>query len=840
MHKKVVLKILLIFTIGILFFSNSCKNNFKLNSLTNKEKEYLKNKKTIIFTGQINYAPFEFIDKNNEYTGMMIDLVRWISTEYGFKVKFIPQQFQKAQLSVLKGEADVITSLFYSEKRDKFFDFTKTVFKVPSSIFTYINRYDIQSYQDLNNKKISMQKGDVAEEFLTSHNVKAKIIYVQDFYEAVDKIVSFESDAVIGDEQVVWYHVFNKNYVNKIKIVGKPLYIGQNCMAVKNGNIILLNILNKGINQAIKQGILDKLYAKWIGRTPEGKNYFLKYRNHIIITLLIIFFILILLFINNIYLRKKVKEKVNEIIEKNEKLETNEEKLRNLINSIPDIICFVDSNDNIVEANKSFLSLFKINNSNYKNHTITELTNLYINNSKNLNDFIKEFSIQSFYTDLENIKYEKNVISPFNTNTKIIRKELKLILENDKLCYFDLIKIPIINKKNQIISIISIGRDITEKKLAENELIKIQKLNSLKNLSSRFAHDFNNILTGVIANITLLQMKTKNKEFLSLLKEAELAAESAKNISLQLLTFTKEAKTIKQEIDPVDLIEKAAKLSLRGGKCKYNILIKSNDIYAIKADQNQLMQALNNILINADQSMPDGGNIDILIENKIIDKFNNIPIDKKLYLIIEIKDHGIGIDKEKLSKIFDPFFTTKKKGNGLGLYSVYNICKNHNGYVFVKSQINKGTSFYLLIPSTGKFIKTNNNNETINTKFNYSILLLDDDPIIHKAANKLFKHLGCYIENSYTDNEFIEKFNSKKFDIVILDLILPDSKGGIELIKEIKDKNPNIIAIVSSGYSNNPAISNYKEIGFNYFLKKPYTIYEVYEILNDIKNKKLI
>ena len=189
MKKNYVIKLIVIIFIlsFILIFSYNIQL-FKFNiKLSQEEKRYLKNKKTVIFTGQINYAPFEFVDNNNGYNGMMIDLIRWISTEFEFKIKFIPQQFKEAQDDVLTGKADVITSLFYSKLRDEKFDFTLTVYNVPSSIFTYINRYDIQNIKDLNNKKISMQKGDIAEEYLKENKINAQIVYVKDFYEAVIK-----------------------------------------------------------------------------------------------------------------------------------------------------------------------------------------------------------------------------------------------------------------------------------------------------------------------------------------------------------------------------------------------------------------------------------------------------------------------------------------------------------------------------------------------------------------------------------------------------------------------------------------------------------------------------
>lgn len=869
MKKNYMIKlIVIIFIVSYILIFPCNIQLFKFNiKLSQEEKRYLENKKTIIFTGQINYAPFEFVDSNNDYNGMMIDLVRWISTEFGFKTKFIPQQFKKAQDDVLTGKADVITSFFYSKLRDRKFDFTLTIYNVPSSIFTYINRYDIQSLKDLNNKKISMQKGDIAEEYLKENKINAQIVYVKDFYEAVDKIVHLESDAVIGDEQIVWYHIFSKNYVKKIKKIGTPLYIGKNCMAVKQGNDILLSILNKGITKARQHGILEKLSSKWIGQTIKKRKIFVKYQRYFIISFVIIILIILLLFLNNFYLRRKVREKVKEIIENKEQLENNEKKLRTFINSIPDIICFVNKDDYIIEANNSFLTLLKLKGVDLSRYSIMEIVKNIPDYPENLKKLILEFSFnkdRSIYKFINSNKfknkktYTKNNfndnLSYFNSNevntdkfyltlnnNDIIRKEVQVELSNESILYFDLLKIPVYNNNREITNIISIGRDITDKKTIEKELLKVQKLNSLRNLASRFAHDFNNILTGIIANINLAQLKIKDEEVLELLKEAELASDSAKNISLQLLTFTKDVKTIKEVLNPVEVVKDAANFSLRGSKCKSNIILKSDEIYSINADRNQLIQAINNILINANQSMPEGGIIEITLENRKLEKFNNFPIKEDLYLIISIKDQGKGIEPGIINKIFDPFFTTKSNGNGLGLYSAYNICKNHNGYIFVDSKPNNGTIFHLLFPSTGEKADLLSDKSNIKAKhFKYNILNLDDEIIVQKAAKKIFEYFGCKIDAVFNDKEFFEQVKKQKYDIFIFDLVIPNSKGGLELIDDIKKEFPDTITIVSSGYTDNRAISDYKKIGFDYFLKKPYNIGTVFTILDDIeKNKKI-
>jgi len=233
--------------------------------LSQAEEEYLKKKGTIVFVSQTHYPPFEFLGADGDHTGMCIDLARWIATEFGFKVHFTNTSFKQAQDEVLSGNADILTSLFYSQKRDEVFDFTDVIFEVPASIFVLAQRPDIKEIMDLQGKVIAIQAGDYAEEFLAATNITCTFKYTKNFAEATDLVIAGQADALIGDEQIVLYHIFSNDLAKGIKKVGDPLYIGKNCMGAKDPNPILVGILNKGIKLAQKKGVFDQIYKKWIG-----------------------------------------------------------------------------------------------------------------------------------------------------------------------------------------------------------------------------------------------------------------------------------------------------------------------------------------------------------------------------------------------------------------------------------------------------------------------------------------------------------------------------------------------------------------------------------------------
>lgn len=315
--------------LSIIIIFSLTQQSVNANELSKEEEDYLKKNGPLIFVSQTNYPPFEFLGSDGDRTGMCIDLVRWIATEFGFKVNFTDTSFKQAQDDVLSGKAHILTSLFYSEKRDQVFDFTKTVFTVPASIFVMAERPDIKDINDLQGKIIAIQSGDYAQEFLESKGIKCSYKYTTDFAKATDLVIADKADAIIGDEQIVLYHIFSSDLTDRIKKVGEPLYIGQNCMGAKGPNPILIGIMNKGIELAQNKGVLDQIYKKWIGMRYSPKHSWLQQFFPYFLYLMAGFILVtVLVWVWNIRLRKKVFDRTSE-------LTRSEETLRTILNASP-------------------------------------------------------------------------------------------------------------------------------------------------------------------------------------------------------------------------------------------------------------------------------------------------------------------------------------------------------------------------------------------------------------------------------------------------------------------------------------------------------------------------
>ena len=400
---------------------------------------------------------------------------------------------------------------------------------------------------------------------------------------------------------------------------------------------------------------------------------------------------------------------------------------------------------------------------------------------------------------------------------------------------------PIHDKTGEIIGVVLVFRDTTEKRKMEKELLKTTKLESVGILAGGIAHDYNNILMAILGNITLAKKLVKPEdEILEILTQAEEASLRMKDLSQQLLTFAKGGVPVKRTASISELIKKSSSFILRGSNawCEFSM---PDDLWSVEIDTGQINQVINNLIINAKQAMPEGGTIEVCGENITIDAKHLIPLRKGKYVKISIKDHGIGISEEHLQKIFDPYFTTKQEGSGLGLTTSYSIIKKHNGLITVKSKLGVGTTFYiyLLASKEGPFSKKRVKKKLFVGKG--KILVMDDKKTVREVADRMLKHMGYEVVVAKDGAEAIELYkrareSNQPFDVVIMDLTVPKGMGGKAAIKKFLEIDPEVKAIVSSGYSNDPIMSNFKKYGFKDIIVKPYKIEELSETLEKVLN----
>ncbi len=406
---------------------------------------------------------------------------------------------------------------------------------------------------------------------------------------------------------------------------------------------------------------------------------------------------------------------------------------------------------------------------------------------------------------------------------------------------------PIQDELGNVRGVVLVFRDVTEAAKIEEELRKAQKLESIGTLAGGIAHDFNNILTSIMGSISLLKMKIdKESDLHGYLVDAEHAARQARELTQQLLTFSRGGAPVKKTVQLSGLLQDICSFSTRGSnvKCEYEI---AGDLWPVDVDMGQFSQVINNILINAIQAMPGGGNIQVAAENHVLDKadidsFTHEKLPPGRYVKIRITDRGMGIAPEVLPKIFDPYFTTKEKGSGLGLAIAYSVIKRHDGIIDVKSKPEEGTCFSIYLPASSSSTVDIFDSKVKVSRGQGKILLMDDDENILRVTKKMLVQLGYSVELARNGDEAIAmyiqaKSEGKPFDVVIMDLTIPGGMGGRECAMKLKEIDPHVKALVSSGYSNDPVMSDFARFGFKGILMKPYRIEDLSTILNRVLNQ---
>lgn len=395
---------------------------------------------------------------------------------------------------------------------------------------------------------------------------------------------------------------------------------------------------------------------------------------------------------------------------------------------------------------------------------------------------------------------------------------------------------------NEIIGRFWSFRDITERKEHEKERQKIEKLESLGVLAGGIAHDFNNVLTGIMGNISLAQMFLDGSHKSSKpLTEAERATVRATELAHQLLTFARGGEPVKKLISLRHLVDETVSLVLLGSNVKGVVDIPES-IHAIEADEGQISQVFHNIIINATHAMPAGGTVTITAHNRILEDSNTESLAAGSYLSITITDQGCGIPEEFLAKIFDPYFTTKSAGNGLGLASANSIISRHNGHIGVSSVLGKGTTFTIHLPATDGIDiahPADTTGQTVGHHDGGSILVMDDEAIIRDMATEMLEYLGYTVSTCQNGIEAVGRYAAAKksgspFTAVIMDLTIPGGMGGKEAAEHLLAIDREACLIVSSGYSNDPIMSDYGTYGFSGAVAKPYRISELGSLLSSL------
>jgi PAS domain S-box-containing protein len=402
---------------------------------------------------------------------------------------------------------------------------------------------------------------------------------------------------------------------------------------------------------------------------------------------------------------------------------------------------------------------------------------------------------------------------------------------------------PLCDGGGRAIGVMLAFRDISDTLRVQEERARADRLASLGLLAGGIAHDFNNILMSIMGNISMARATMPQAAAAATaLAEAEHACVRARQITWQLLTFSKGGVPVKKTVTIARILEEAASLALRGSNVTWEFDLPQ-DLWTLEADDAQLVQVFTNLLINAQQSMPNGGGVSIRGENvfELMGRSQHaLRVEAGPYVRVSITDQGIGIPKEHLPRIFDPYFSTKHHGSGLGLATTYSIVKNHGGLISVESQPGRGTTMDVRLPASAITEHRQADALVVSAgKGRPRVLVMDDEASVRTLAANMLEFLGYDTEIVDNGSAAVERFkravgNNRPFDAVMLDLVVPGELGARETINQLNRIDPAVRAIVVSGYAQDAAIASYRDCGFAAAMNKPYTLQELRATLETV------
>ncbi len=783
------LKLLTFSIITLIIFCG--KNSFSADSIT--------------VLADDNYPPYIFRDDSGRLKGIIIDQWDLWSMKTGVKVNIKATDWSNALKLMEDGKGDVIDTIFYTAERAKKYDFTPAYAELEVPVFFDDSLTGIDSIESLSGYIVGVKDGDACIDVLQSHGITSMKKYPN--YESIVKDAAAGKIHVFcADKPPALYYIFKYKAENDFRY-SLTLNTGQFHRAVKKSDNSLINIVNEGFNK-ISDSEYREIDRKWFGSEINFHRYEKDIKNTIIgIAIFAVFMILL-----SLYLKIKIRIKTAELKETVSRLKSSEEKNRALLLANPDHLFIFDTDYNFID---------------YKGEINADL---YAEPS----DFIGKNIAEILPPELSELTIRK--IDQVKKTGLMQSYEYYLDINGEK-AFFDSRLVGF--GENQFLAIV---RNISEKKKRDDDAIRSHKLESLGIFAGGIAHDFNNILSAMVGCISLARLKIDNKEKAFLfLEEAEKAGLRARRLTEQLLAFSKGGTPVKQITDLKDVVMESADFIMSGSTTalKYNI---ETDISKADIDKGQIAQVIQNIILNASQSMPSGGVTTISIRNEFLKEGNHIALPEGDYIAVEIKDEGSGIENKNLKKIFDPYFTTKMDGSGLGLTICHTIIKRHDGAIDVKSKSGKGSVFTIYLPACSdtkseiENIQVPRNNRSLN---NISIIIMDDEPQLRFIMKEVLEDEGAKIYLVSNGSEAIDLFEKMSdsghpVDLIIADLTIPGGMGGMEAIRIIRELGVSFKAIVISGYSNDPVMSDYKNYGFDAFIAKPFTSENLLSIVKKI------
>jgi PAS domain S-box-containing protein len=800
--------------------------------LNERERAFLAERDEIVFVSQPDYAPFEFSSKKH-IGGMNVELVQWMAADMGFKARFEVATLDEALKMVQFGEADVITSLIYTDERADLFGFTHPIKHVPITLYVRNDRDDIFSIYDLEDLRVAVKGSSRALETLQRRNIRCGIRFVATTEESVNLVIGGNVDAMIGNDLVTQHYMYSSGK-GDLKVAGSPLFSARLSMAVEQDNKTLLSILNKGIARAQQTGTLNRIQAKWLG--SEQSKYSMPIETMLMIASIvsgIIAVIIMFILLWNRKLHHTVEMRTSQYAE-------SEERLRQIFDNSPDAIFVVDSDAHIIAANSRACNTTGKNRLKLLSTAIQDVLPGVVPE--------KEKGMQGWFTgritqrETEHITFDGN------------RQSLEITGNLQKLGGREVLQLHV--------------RDITLRKQAEEQIIAAGKMaEEAKEMAERareIAENANQAKSEFLANMSH-EIRTPLNGIVGmaqLLTDTRLTDEQSNCVETIVQSTTGLIKIINHVLD-ISKIE-AGQMDVR--RSVINLRDICNSLFYMF--QTQAIQNGLELKCNCQDNVPpfvvgDEGLIEQVLVNLLgnaikfthhgsvtlnIETHSNTGNEVELYF--QVIDTGIGIEKEMQDTIFEKFTQADGSakrlygGTGLGLAISKQLVELMGGKIGLVSSHGKGSTFFfsLKLPVSESVTPLQQHRETGPAKVERSdvrILLVEDNKVNQKVAIAILKKAGCEVDAVDNGQDAVQQIRMVQYDLVLMDCQMPVMDGfeATAVIRNMDEPLRSIPIIAITAHAMHDDRRKCLEGGMDDYVPKPVSRQTLIEVINKFTAK---
>ncbi|MCE5246105.1 transporter substrate-binding domain-containing protein [bacterium] len=825
-------------------------------------------RRTIVVGVNTDYPPFEY-QESGAPTGFDVEVVREAAAATGLDVQFRADDWCRMRPELEDGRIDALAGMLYSSERATRVDFTVPYMVVHYAVFARAGGPSIAGPQDLRGRRVLVESGSMAHDLLAAGADGAVIVPVESEPQALRLLASGRGDAAIAP------NAYGPTLAKRLGLggvfpVGPPFSSFELRIAVRKGDQALAARLDEGLATLRASGRLQALTDKWFGvLEPRGASFgqTLRHGAMVVAPLLAL---LAAAFVWTWSLRRRVRRRTRDLRQELDRRKAAEEALRRRLDledrvsaiaarlsALPSwridegIESALASLGEATEVDRTYLILVHDDGAITYSHawlkdggeppradfdasTIADFPWLFPLVAAGETVHVPRVADLPPAAKAERARWTQLGVRsalcvPLRSSTRLLgvmgcvaaRAEKSWLPEDARL----------MRLAGEVVAG-ALGR-----RRAEEELLAARKIESVGVLAGGIAHDFNNILTAILGGVALARGAASADEREAILGAAEHACGRAAALTKQLLTFARGGAPVRKTAAIAEIARESVEFALRGSPLEPSFRAPE-DLWPADVDPGQISQVFQNLAINALQAARGSGHLRVEAANIEIFEDDTAPLPPGPYIRIRVADDGPGIPPELLPRIFDPYVTTKRDGNGLGLATSLSIVRRHGGQITVASPPGGGAVFTIFLPAArGK--RPEKPTELEAPRGAGRVLVMDDDAAVRVVAAKMLTRLGYAAETVEDGAAAIARCGAAKdegrpFDAVILDLTIPGGMGGAEAAAKLREVDPNVRAIVSSGYSNDPVMSEYDAHGFEAVVAKPYRLDELAAALRGV------